>query len=143
MIRKNINILNIPENVLASILFSGYFNSIFIIKNVLLVNKQFHALGMRSIGALDLRALSISNDDVMHIVTHTATNLMYIDLAYTAITNGFMSYFSKPNNINILQGISLRGTDITNESLNDLSAFTQLRMLDLAKIKKGTKFSNL
>ena len=136
MSHKSIGILTIPENVLASILFSGYFNSIFVVKNVLLVNKQFHSLGKRSIGALDLRALSITNDVLMKIVTHTSTNLMYIDLAYTAISNGFMHCFSRPSNANTLLGISLRGTDISNNSLIEISAFTQLRMLDLAKSKK-------
>lgn len=141
--KSTLNILeSLPENIVAATLFSGYFNSIFMIKNLMLVSKKFFELGKESIHALDLRSLSITSTDFIRISTQLAKNLIYIDLSYTKLDDEFISGLCCDRIKNQLLGLSLRGTGVTDISVRSLNSFPRLRWLDLSQSSNPRRISD-
>eukprot|EP01041_Mallomonas_annulata_P010131 gene10131-21128_t len=122
----------LPDLILGTILFSGYFNSMFVCKSVIRVCKTFSAIAKRSIFALDLRATTIRNENIFSLTSNLASNLVYLDLGYTPITDGFGAAL-QTNCSQTLRGLSLRGTFIGNNTLQYIGQLHHLRSLDIAK----------
>ena len=78
-----------PEHVLGTIFFSGYFNSLCICRHLIRVSKHLKEISKKFVCALDLRATVLNYRDVYVITANIACNLVYLDLGYTSITDGF------------------------------------------------------
>lgn len=130
--QKKCHLRSIPEHIVISVFFSGYLETIFVARNLSLINKWICNLAKNNIRSLDLRCLPIKDDDIRLITNISAVNLAYLDLGYTKVTDQFETYLN-PNSKFSLQGISFRGTNIMNKTVKFISTFTKLRALDVGK----------
>ena len=126
--------MKIERHLLASILFSGYFDTLFVVRRLRVTCKYFFDLSMEFITYLDLASMKLSSHVIENIFRIAPQRLLYLNLCYNSdIDDSIIPYIKLLPKT--LSALNLKGTAITDNAFAALSRLTSLTYLDVSKIR--------
>lgn len=123
---------NLPKDIIGQIFFSGFFSTVEVSKSLVRVCKEFRSCCQLCVQAADFRGLSSSYFAIERALKYTFKNIIFLDLSFCNFCDSDMEPLCS-NLSKRLVGLSLRGTEISNDSMSVLGSMANLRYLDISK----------
>lgn len=126
---------NLKPEIITKIFFSGYFSSQYIAKRFMCISKDFRKFAIEHMRYFDLRCCSYFSNEKFErfssLISHTLKNVVHLDMSFAFVTDQMVSVISC--NMKSIQGLSVRGTNVSNTGLISIGRMKDMKYLDISK----------
>lgn len=125
----------LPTDIQARVLYSGYFNSVYVLTNLSLVSKGWHAMASKCYHELDLSRLPHLDDNHLSRMASRFQGVHSLDLSFCDSVGDSVTMALTRCNTTLIR-ISLRGCGVSDQGLQEIFRFTRLESVDVSKRKR-------